>query len=125
MAHLAGRCDCGRTIHIPKGSAVGTTWECWNCGTVWTLVTHGRPIRRGRSRAPPAPPPAILRRPIGAGLVSGFLTGVGTRAVVGLVLGTLVACYLAYHLLGPIGPVLLVAALVYVGRIVLNGGRGH
>jgi hypothetical protein len=40
-----------------------------------------------------------------------------------LVLSPLIACYLAYHVLGPAGPVLLVVGLVYLGRILQAGGR--
>lgn len=53
MSHLSSKCDCGRTIHIPKGSPLGYKWECLNCGKVWTLSTEGKPTRDTRSKRPP------------------------------------------------------------------------
>jgi hypothetical protein len=123
MSHQARRCTCGRTIHIPKGSAVGTTWECWTCGTVWADSPNGKPLRRERSRAPPVRPAPPPRPPAGHGFKRGFRIGLRRGAVVGLVLGPLVALYLAYDLLGPVGPVLLVAGVAFLGRMVLTGGR--
>ena len=53
MSHLAGRCTCGKKIHYPKGSELGTTWTCWRCGKVWTISTEGDPLHNARSKAPP------------------------------------------------------------------------
>lgn len=52
MPHLAGRCSCGRRIRFQSGATYGATWECWKCGTVWTLAERGEPLRWGRSKAP-------------------------------------------------------------------------
>ncbi|HJZ59924.1 MAG TPA: hypothetical protein VKE74_33590, partial [Gemmataceae bacterium] len=115
MAHLVGRCDCGRKVRFPSGSRLGATWECWTCGRVWTLSSHDRPLHQEKSRAPrttPSPPP---REPPGAGFLNCFVTGVGQGAVVGVVIGILAWCYLAYHLLGPVGPLLVLGALGFSG----------
>ena len=55
MPHLAGRCDCGRRIHFPKGATYGDTWTCWKCGKTWTLSTHGDPLHSERSKPPVSP----------------------------------------------------------------------
>src|SRR5262245_998601 len=115
MAHLVGRCDCGRKVRFPGASKLGAAGASWACGRVWTLSPHGRPLHHEKSRAPrtprtpPSPPP---RQPAGAGFHNSFVTGVGQGAVVGVVIGVLAWCYLAYDLLGPIGPVLVLGALI-------------
>src|SRR5262249_60675011 len=125
MAHLAGRCACGRKVRFPNGSKLGATWACWTCGRVWTLSSHGRPLHQEKSRAPrtsPSPPP---REPPGAVFAQSFVTGVGQGAVVGVVIGVLAWCYLAYHLLGPVGPVLVLGALGYGGYCCYQFCTGH
>ncbi len=53
MAHLAGRCTCGRRIRFPKTATYGDRWTCWKCGQTWTLATHGNPLHPEPSKAPP------------------------------------------------------------------------
>lgn len=57
MSHLSSKCDCGRTIHLPKDAPLGYKWECLNCGKVWTLSTEGKPTRDTRSKQPPKSQP--------------------------------------------------------------------
>jgi transposase-like protein len=52
MSHLAGNCDCGRSIHYPKHAQYGHKWRCHNCGKTWTLTTHGNPLHDRRSLPP-------------------------------------------------------------------------
>jgi len=54
MTHLAGRCDCGRKIHLPKNTQYGDEWKCWTCGKVWVFSDHGKPVHVERSKAPPS-----------------------------------------------------------------------
>jgi hypothetical protein len=53
MSHLSTKCDCGRTIHFPKDSPIGTDWKCKDCGKIWTLSDHGKPAYDTRSKRPP------------------------------------------------------------------------
>src|SRR5262249_28011277 len=125
MAHLAGRCDCGRTVRFPRGSKLGSTWACRTCGRVWTLSSHGRPLHQEKSRAPRTPPSQSPRKPTGEGLVHGCVTGFRQGAVVGVVVGIFGPCYLAYDLLGPIGPVLVLGALGFSGYHVYRFWSGR
>gem|GEM_PF-4118132 len=53
MPHQMGSCSCGKKRHWPKTAVVGDTWKCFNCGEVWTLVSHGgTPTRRVGSKKP-------------------------------------------------------------------------
>ena len=115
MPGLAGRCDCGRTVRFPRGSKPGVMWTCWTCGRVWTLSSHGKPLHLEKSRAPLTTPSPPRSTPAGAGFHNSCVTGVGQGVVVGVVIGILAWCYLAYHLLGPVGPALVLGALGFSG----------
>ena len=52
MPHLAGKCDCGRSIHLPKNAEQGYQWTCYKCGKTWTLSTHGKPLHTQGSLPP-------------------------------------------------------------------------
>jgi len=56
MAHQMGICSCGKKRHWPKGSVVGDTWKCYNCGNVTRLVAEGgRPTKTVSSKKPKKP----------------------------------------------------------------------
>ena len=68
MAHLAGRCTCGRKIRFPKHATYGDQWTCWTCGTTWTMVEHGgRPLHSARSLPPPPDVPTPTDSPSSVG----------------------------------------------------------
>ena len=56
MAHQMGICSCGKKRHWPKGSMVGDTWKCYDCGNITTLVAEGgTPTKRVPSKKPRKP----------------------------------------------------------------------
>ena len=52
MSHLAGYCRCGRKIHFPKNSPLGTKWTCWKCGQTYYLSNNGEPLHSEQSKMP-------------------------------------------------------------------------
>jgi hypothetical protein len=64
--HKTLRCTCGRIAHFPKHAKRGHQWECYRCGTVWTIVPSGTGSQRlveKRSRAP-GPNPQVVVLPV-------------------------------------------------------------
>jgi Flp pilus assembly protein TadB len=96
MAHLAGRCDCGRKIHLPKHAKRGYRWTCHSCGKTWTLSNRGKPLHSERSKHPRAP----QRRP--------------TRSqseLLGKAIGVLIFGWIIYALFGEIGVIVVLVIL--------------
>lgn len=56
MAHLSGKCKCGRVQHYPKSAKIGDKWTCWSCGRIWTIVkSGGKPLKKigSKKKKPP------------------------------------------------------------------------
>lgn len=102
MPHLSGRCYCGRVKHYPKGARPGTRWECWHCGTVWTILPRGRRGQRLTSKKSLPPPEDVGTvsppRPSAAPARLPAATAVSVRPGCGLVLLAVVAAPVVWFL---------------------------
>jgi len=45
MAHQVNHCKCGKVMHWPKDATVGSTYKCYRCNTVTTMVASGGDTR--------------------------------------------------------------------------------
>lgn len=104
MPHLAGRCNCGRKIRLPKHARRGYKWTCWTCGMTWALSDQGKPLHVEGSLPPSEGPSSrsaqpsrcstrmdpLLKLALGGAVgfvILGYLLGGGIGAVIGLALG--------------------------------------
>lgn len=85
MAHLAGRCTCGRRMHFPWWATFGHQWVCHRCGRTWTYTTHGgNPLHYRGSRRTNFGPRHGARRPVRSGDAIGLAAAVIVALLVAL-----------------------------------------
>lgn len=104
MAHLAGKCDCGRKIHFSKKAKKGWRWTCFKCGKTWTLSSHGKPINYLQSKFPPVQ----KNKQSGS-----FRIKLLSRKIIGVVLVILLYWYLFCAAFGKIIAVLLFGFVLF------------